>query len=72
MQPLQYVIMTAIQEALINKMTTNNLSQSQLAQNLGIKPCLLSLIINGKRTPSLEVVKAIYCQYPDLVDILLK
>jgi transcriptional regulator with XRE-family HTH domain len=64
--------MTAIQEALSNKLTINNLSQRQLAQNLNIKPCLLSLIISGKRTPSLEVVKAIYRQYPDLVDILLK
>jgi transcriptional regulator with XRE-family HTH domain len=63
--------MATLKEALLEKMSTNNLSQSQLAQILGIKPCLLSLIINGKRTPSLEVVKAIYHQYPDLVEILL-
>jgi len=64
--------MSTLREALLNKMTENNLPQNQLALILGISPCLLSLIISERRTPSLNVVKAIYQKFPDLVDILLK
>jgi len=64
--------MSTLSEALITKMTENQLSQAQLASILGISPSLLSLLLSGRRTPSLNVTKSIYHLYPDLVDILLK
>jgi transcriptional regulator with XRE-family HTH domain len=66
------IIMSAITEALLIKMNRENFNQIQFAAQLDIKPPLLCLILSGRRTPSLKVVKAIYRQYPDLVDILLK
>ena len=64
--------MTAIAEALLTKMNESNLTQTYLAKKLNIHPALLCLIISGKRTPSLQVTKSIYREYPDLVDVLLK
>lgn len=74
---LQYVTykgveMTAIINALNDKMSQDKINQTQLATKLGIKQCLLSQIINNRRRPSLVVTKAIYREYPDLAEILLR
>jgi transcriptional regulator with XRE-family HTH domain len=61
-----------IREALNKKLAEERISQSQLAKETGIQPALLSMLINGKRTPSLAVTKALYRKYPDMVDILLR
>ena len=64
--------MTAIINALNDKMSQDKINQTQLATKLGIKQCLLSQIINNRRRPSLVVTKAIYREYPDLAEILLR
>lgn len=52
-------------------MAAENLTQTEMAQKLGIDPSLFSLIMTGKRTSSLDVSKAIYRRYPELADLLL-
>jgi transcriptional regulator with XRE-family HTH domain len=64
--------MTDIIRALNDKISQEKINQSQMAKKLGIKQCLLSQIINNRRKPSLIVTKAIYREYPDLADVLLK
>jgi len=60
-----------IREALNEKMTQGNLTQSQLAGMLGIKQCLLSQIISGNRRASLAVRMKIHALYPELAHMLL-
>lgn len=64
--------MSTLINALNDKMSQDKINQTQLAAKLGIKQCLLSQIVNNRRKPSLVVTKAIYREYPDLVDILLR
>lgn len=64
--------MTSIPNALNDKMSKDKLNQTQMASKLRIKRCLLSQIVNNKRKASLFVRMAIYREYPDLVEILLR
>ncbi len=63
--------MITIAEALNIKIATEKVTQVQFASNIGIPAPLLSMLLSGRRNPSLDVVKKIYRKYPDLVEVLL-
>jgi len=64
--------MSSLINAINDILSREKINQSQFAKSIGIKQCLMSQIINGKRRPSLNVIRAIYRKYPDLADVLLK
>jgi len=64
--------MRKISKELNKKLAAEKITQHQLAKELSIQPALLSMILKGKRTPSLVVTKALCRRYPDMVDILLR
>jgi len=61
-----------LQQMLYAKMATLQMNNRQFAEHLGITKVDLSRLLHGKRSPSLNIVKAIYAKYPDLADVLLK
>lgn len=62
----------AVGRALINIMEKENMSLLQFSKIIGIANTTLSMIIKGRRNPSLNIARAIYRKYPDLADVLLR
>jgi transcriptional regulator with XRE-family HTH domain len=64
--------MTDLNKALSEKLAADRYSQRQFAEKIGIDPANLNMVLNGKRNLTLRIARAIYAEYPDLVDVLLK
>jgi antitoxin component HigA of HigAB toxin-antitoxin module len=59
-------------DILIYVMQKKGLSQTDLSQNLGVSPSLLSEILNGKKQPNIDIVKNLHLQFHIDGNILLE
>ena len=64
--------MTELNKALSEKLARDRYNQRQFAKKIDVEPANLNMILNGRRNLTMRVAKAIYREYPDLADVLLK